>query len=146
MVMCSFVIKQTGLAQQKVVKERSSQIAPEKIKTECKFFSGDTLAGFPFEATVSEGIKKFDLYVEFKWYMHIKEIEFVKNKYHIVNFPWELIKNDNKRLVIHPKIQNAACNNIDFENGNFGGWIGEIGYNSNSNTSLTNTAAGINTL
>ncbi|HEX7412429.1 MAG TPA: hypothetical protein VF411_00185, partial [Bacteroidia bacterium] len=142
----SVALSQSGKAQHHHPKENLAEIPITQLKNDCKFFLGDTLNGFPLEATIEEGIKKFDMYAELKWYVSTKENEFVKNKYHIKQFPWEIKDNDNKRLVIHPNILNASCNNIDFEAGTFAGWIGNIGFNANSNAALTVSTPGINTL
>jgi gliding motility-associated-like protein len=131
-------------AQQRVIKEKSAQIPIERIKSECKFFGGDTLSGFPMEATIEEGIKKFDLYFELKWYLNVKEHAFVKSKYHLHSMPSAEDAMTHSRVHVN-RTASASCNNIDFESGTFSGWIGEIGYNANSNSPLTNTAAGINT-
>ena len=124
----------------------SVDVPIEKIKNECKFFSGDTLNGFPLEATIEVGIKKFDIYSELKWYVNTKEIEFIKSKYNITTLPQEIISGQRTHTVATTFTTNPACNNIDFEAGTFGGWTGGIGYNSNSNTALTVTSPVITTL
>jgi gliding motility-associated-like protein len=122
----------------------SVDVPTDRIKRECKFFSGDTLNGFALEATIEAGIKKYDIYSELKWYVNTKEIEFVKNKYNIEKLPQEIISEH--RIHSISTVLNASCNNIDFETGTFAGWTGATGYNANSNTALTVSAAGINTL
>jgi gliding motility-associated-like protein len=45
-----------------------------------------------------------------------------------------------------PATQGSACNNVDFENGDFTGWAGGIGFNDSSTTPLVVTLNGIHTL
>jgi gliding motility-associated-like protein len=140
-IICLFC--QVVKAQYTYSKINPSQVPLEQIKHDCKFFTGDTLDGFALEATITGGIKKFDMYSELKAYMYIKEIAFIKQKYGIKKLPQELA--DEQRNGNHPSVLTSACNNIDFENGNFTGWTGKIGYNSNSNGALTVTSTTIST-
>ena len=68
----------------------------EKINKECTFFSGDSLNGFDFkktsEAAALDGAK---MYGEFKGFMYLKQVDFIKKKYNIKKLPLE-IANDNK--------------------------------------------------
>src|SRR5208283_27305 len=101
------------------------------------------------EANIEDGIKKLDVYSELKWFVYQKEKEFVKAKYNIKQLPREVAAANNSnsnRLIIHPRIANAACNNVDFEAGTFAGWTGTTGYNTNSNAALTTSTALITTL
>ncbi|MHB8258662.1 MAG: PKD domain-containing protein [Bacteroidia bacterium] len=140
-------LAQSGSAQHAHATVASSEVPIQQIKNDCKFFSGDTLNGFALEATIEEGIKKFDMYSELKWYVGSKEIAFVKSKYNIEKLPFEIaIENNNKRLVIHPRVANAACNNVDFASGTFTNWTGTTGYNANSNAALTTSTGVITTL
>ncbi len=129
---------------------KSADIPLDRVKNDCRFFLGDTLNGFAMEATIEEGInKKFDIYSELKWYVYSKQKEFVKTKYKIKQLPREIAAaaaNDNKRIIIHPRVANAACNNVDFEAGTFANWTGTTGYNTNSNTALTTSTGVITTL
>ena len=43
-------------------------------------------------------------------------------------------------------VLNGPCNNVDFESGNFTGWIGAVGYNDNTLMPLTIASNGISTL
>ncbi|HTA60875.1 MAG TPA: PKD domain-containing protein [Bacteroidia bacterium] len=138
-LLCS--ISQLGQAQHNHTHTIKSVDVPlDKIKKECKFFSGDTLNGFPLEATIEAGIKRYDIYFELKWYVNSKQISFVKSKYNIKQLPQEIIPAKKPHSI--PSVLNASCNNIDFENGTFGGWVGTTGYNANSNTALTVSAPG----
>ena len=119
-----------------------SKIPLETIKNECKFFVGDTLNGFPLEATIERYVKQLDIYSELKSLVYFEEIAFVKEKYNIK----QLQREGERKIISNPIVLSASCNNVDFESGTFSGWIGNIGYNANSNASLTNTNAGINTL
>ena len=81
----------------------------------------------------------FNLYPELKHYIYKKECEFVKHKYGIKKLPWEIVAD--QRTVQPQSVLVSACNNVDFENGNFGGWTGSEGYNANSTLPLTVTNA-----
>jgi gliding motility-associated-like protein len=117
----------------------------EKIVKDCSFFSEDTLRGFDINANVKEALLTFKNVNELKRDLYVKEIEFIRKKYNSKNFLFNLTNSPQNR--INPNtVLTSACNNIDFENGNFGGWTGSIGYNTNSNGALNSTAAGINTL
>ncbi|HXC04539.1 MAG TPA: PKD domain-containing protein [Bacteroidia bacterium] len=45
-----------------------------------------------------------------------------------------------------PDVLTTPCNNLGFETGDFTGWTGAVGYNSNSTTALTVLTNGVNTL
>jgi gliding motility-associated-like protein len=135
------VISQNGKFQQ------GSKIYPlEKIVKECSYFSDDTLQGFDVKANVKEALPEFKNVKELKAYLVKKEIEFVRKKYHAENFLSHLTNQNADDKIAINSVLTSACNNIDFENGNFSGWTGSIGYNLNSNAALNSTAAGINTL
>ena len=143
-VVLLFVGLQPAVAQLRHERVDLSKIPIEKLKQDCKFFTGDTLNGFPLEATIEKYVKQLDIYMELKSLVYFEEAAFVKQKYHIQQLPHEV--EAARKVVSNPVVLSGSCNNVDFENGTFSGWIGNIGYNANSNASLTNTAAGINTL
>ena len=71
-----------------------------------------------------------------------EEISFIRMKYNLPQPPQPEHFTD-LRL---PEVLAPGCNNADFENGNFTGWSGAIGYNSLSSLPLQLTGSGINTL
>ncbi len=117
-----------------------------QIEKECRFFGGDTLSGFDLNAEVKKAVVEFRNISELKTYMAAKEIRFIRQKYNAPDFLLNLTDKPNAQKVTTPGILSSACNNVDFENGDFTGWTGSIGYNTNSNGPLVITGAGINTL
>ncbi|HXB40744.1 MAG TPA: hypothetical protein VNZ49_09395, partial [Bacteroidia bacterium] len=106
-----------------------------KVKQECWFFGGDSLNGFDFEAAGKQAALEGDkMYLEFKVFMFRTQAAFVKNKYKIEALPYEIAM-QNKRNV-PPGVLVSACNNMDFENGDFSNWVGASGDNQNSNAFL----------
>jgi gliding motility-associated-like protein len=119
----------------------SSAQMPEKYL----YFKGDSLdsydAGQAYRAAVEFSLMHHLNTSEMARYIYNEQRQFISRKYHLT---------DNHSLkVIDPaqfRMQTAPCNNVDFENGNYTGWTGFIGYNSASGTPLTVTANGVHTL
>jgi hypothetical protein len=76
--------------------------------------------------------------------MFQKEAAFVKQKYGIDELPYELSLKQN--LHVKSLKANPSCSNVDFENGDFTGWIGGKGYNALSTNPLTIFNTGVFTL
>jgi len=72
-------------------------------------------------------------------YLKQRERAFVFSKY-----PLSYPQQTTTRTI--PSVLTSACNNVDFEDGNFTGWTGAIGFNATSTSPLVITANGINTL
>ncbi|HXB42369.1 MAG TPA: PKD domain-containing protein [Bacteroidia bacterium] len=125
-------------------KNGSKLISTDKLKQSCKFFKGDSLAGFDLDAIIREALPKQNMYSELVHYIYLREISFVKKKYNISKMPGE-INASAYRTHISPVLA-GVCNNLDFENGNFAGWTGGIGYNPNTNAPLVITSPAITTL
>lgn len=79
-------------------------------------FSEDSLLGFDWEnarqIAEQEQMKGF----EYKFFMYNMKRAFINEKYHL-NY-----SNSTSKLSNNGVIQTAACNNEDFEQGNFNGW------------------------
>jgi gliding motility-associated-like protein len=109
-----------------------------QVKEGWSFFKGDTLAGFDiqaaYSAALSEKLKGAELLGELK----ARETEFVNRKYGIHS-----ILNQG---IAPPFILTSTCNNLGFETGDFTGWTGSTGYNTNSSAPLTVSSAGINSI
>ncbi len=118
--------------------EMAKSLSFDKLKETCQFFGGDTLDGFDFEKhskqSFDEGIK---LLLEYKSRMLSCQIEFVKNKFHLNIIPKFEKENNYKMPVLPPSVLSSGCNNMDFEDGNLGGWTVASGKNQNSNLPLT---------
>jgi gliding motility-associated-like protein len=125
-------------------KNSSIGVSPEKIKADCKFFGGDTLDGFPLSVVIHEAITKYGMYTELLPYLRERQISYAKKKYSISKLSFEISDEKNHTLV--PSVLAGICNNVDFENGNFGGWTGGIGYNASTHNPITVTAVGLPTL
>ena len=119
----------------------SALVPYEQIVEQTIFFRGDSLQGFDYMNFLNMSIPQFKIYSELKAYMFINEVAFIKKKYHIKELPFEKAKNTRK---IEPnQVLSSACNNVDFENGNYTGWVGQVGYNNNSSAPLTVSSTGI---
>ena len=159
-IMVSNFIKAQDLNKKTYAKD----VSIEEIRGNCVFYRQDSLAGFPFEANLEIAMKKFPLYMEVRNYMHRLENDFVSNKYHIAKDPYiaikdiggtvEITRNGHKHAEGENEVTrngnfnqtysaNPACNNADWELGNFTNWTGSIGYNANTNTNLKVTTVGI---
>src|SRR5579872_3870401 len=114
------------------------EIPTERMMKECAFFKGDSLAGFDMASALNEFIPDFHIYRELKVNMFRKEAEFIKKKYKIAQLPYET--EANKRTINPNPVLTGACSNVDFESGNFTGWTGKVGYNTNSAGALTITS------
>ncbi|MCD6018337.1 MAG: Ig domain protein group 2 domain protein [Bacteroidetes bacterium] len=132
-----------GKAGSPITGEMTTSKSPEIVKKECTFFSGDSLKGFEFDKIAGQlDNQNYKLYVEFRNMMYRSQCDFIKNKYNLSNFPNVPA---NLQHTEPPVIQASSCANLDFENGNFGNWVGSSGYNTNSNGNLTVPAAGAGT-
>ena len=121
----------------------TKQVPYEQIVEQTTFFKGDSLQGYDQTTALNSMISKLRIFSELKVYMHRDEIAFVKKKYHISELPFE--KNRKAQAVQPGKVLSSACNNVDFENGDYTGWTGQVGYNDNSLAPLTVTSTGIST-
>ncbi|MBS1651394.1 MAG: gliding motility-associated C-terminal domain-containing protein [Bacteroidetes bacterium] len=118
-----------------------SSLTADELKAESTFFKGDTLVDFPYEATAKQVIADNNkLLFEFKNAMLHKQIAFVKAKYGVFQTRYEALNRPTNSSFRQPStnyVSASACSNIDFEDGNFGGWNVQSGYNTNSNTGIT---------
>ncbi len=101
-----------------------------------KTFKGDTLDGFDQVSCYHKALSMRLHGKEVKSYIGQQQRSFVANKYHLPD-PAKA-----KSLVL-PNILTSACNNVDFENGTFGGWVGGVGWNVNSSQPLFISSVGI---
>jgi len=101
-------------------------------------YKGDTLNGFDLPACKAEAIRRHYDDADMLLFVAKQEIEFVRNKYHLQPARTARLKS----LPVNGKLT-SSCNNVDFENGDFSGWIGGYGYNTNSSGPLTIAANGI---
>ncbi|MBA3665774.1 MAG: hypothetical protein H0W61_16450, partial [Bacteroidetes bacterium] len=118
-----------------------SQFTDAQLQASCHFFGGDTLNGFNFiqakQTALNDGYKMVE---EFKANMYQQQFAYVQSKYNIAPVRFEPAHAD---VPSQSKLNGAAstfasaCNNVDFEDGNLGGWTGVSGYNTNSNAALT---------
>ena len=122
----------------------SKAILFEKIKKDCQFFKGDTLAGLDLDALLHESIDKYTMYSELRSYIKQREFAFVRKKFNIGKSQDEIT--ETTRYVKVNTVLAGVCNNLDFENGNFNGWTGGIGYNPSTNSTLVITSPAISTL
>ncbi len=130
-----------GVAQNKhsenyIDKDLSALVPKEQIKSDCKFFSPDSLAGFPLAAEIDKLLIKQRSYSELTNIIYKKEIDFIKAKYHINKLPFEIASEKN-RVNPNTPLTSTGCNNMGFDDSNdFTGWTGYEGNNSNSNLPL----------
>ena len=104
-------------------------------------YGGDTLVGFDMLQVLEKGLKRHLNSIEMEWFVQGNMKLFMLQKFQLpIPAPQDTI--DPLSFVM----QTSACNNVDFENGDYSAWVGAVGYNQNSNAALTVTAAGINTL
>jgi trimeric autotransporter adhesin len=122
----------------------SKTVSVETIKKDAQFFKGDTLVGFNLDHVIQDGIRKYSMYSELLPYIRQQEIAFVKKKYKVATLSLEVDRHAYRSQV--PSVLAGACGNVDFENGNYTGWTGGIGYNSNTHAALTITSPAISTL
>src|ERR1051325_4345556 len=120
------------------VKNTNDQLQAEKYH----YFKGDTLNDFDFIAAFKAAMADHtDNEAELPGFIYKLECDFVASKYHISPpcFKYLYSHEDKDKSYRNLRVLGSSCNNVDFENGNFTGWTGAIGYNSNSNASLTIT-------
>lgn len=122
------------------------------------FYSADSLTGFDFKAALDNPDIRTYNQDEVMEYLRRKERNFVIAKYNIHVDPTQAEVTNALNVNLQPgKLDNplaaSACNNADFEDGDFTNWYGTIGNNDNSQNPLTvvqgptlNGAPGINTL
>jgi gliding motility-associated-like protein len=97
-------------------------------------FDSDSLYGFNEEAAIQEGLANNCTSTELKYFLYKKKREFIIQKYHLQQYqPNDYLSWVNRNNT-PPTIQTTACNNEDFELGNFTGWIVNQGSNNNSCT------------
>jgi gliding motility-associated-like protein len=96
------------------------------------FFQGDTLLGFDLQKNYSEILSLHYDYRDACALMRQRELLFVKNKYNLPVPP-----SDANRLMQVQSVLTPSCNNLDFESGNWNGWVGAYGYNQNSSTGIS---------
>ena len=152
-LMLAFLLAFSSLV--KAQKAADKMIAREDLI----FFKGDSLNGFPLENDLIKCQQLADkpgVLLEYKYRLKQKEARFVKQKYHIDKLPYEIAleKNSPKKITEQqqhqfrqnnpPQLLAAACNNLDFESGNFTNWIGYEGYNEGTNNPLTAAVGPLN--
>ncbi len=126
-------------------KTLTKTLSYNQIVEQTTFFKGDTLDGYDFTAHLNEAIPKYKIFSELRVIMFRSEVAFIKKKYNISKLPYE-IDRENARLINQPPtVQASSCNNVDFENGDFSNWTGQVGYNDNSAGPLTISSTGIST-
>jgi hypothetical protein len=100
------------------------------------FFSADSLSGFDMNRAYQElgtfnAIHKLNAQ-EKKQYMRTAQRRFIRSKYKIQ----DAAINETRDLFPLPpgasQPLSTGCNNLDFENGDYTGWSGKIGYNAAS--------------
>ncbi|MGP8217512.1 MAG: PKD domain-containing protein [Bacteroidia bacterium] len=112
------------------------------------FYGGDTLNDFNFKAVLDRPeVRALNLENRLIC-LHKMEDNFVREKYHTqtlsdISIPDEPMNTVPGKL---DKPMASACNNLDFGDGNYTNWTGDIGYNANSTKALTVSVAGISTL
>jgi len=111
--------------------------------TSFNYFGGDTLKGFDVDACYKEAIRLHYTGRDMPLYLHQQEKKFVIAKYHLKTVIGEP---ESHSWVNVPNVLTSTCNNVDFENGDFTGWVGAKGYNNNSTAALRTTANGIFTV
>lgn len=105
-----------------------------------KIFSGDSLVGFDEEAVKLAGIAEGLYGDSFKTLLEIKKRAFINSKYGLdeqsfnnFGLPNTNISGYSLKTIGGPNfINNAPCNNEDFEIGNLSGWSAATGTNSGS--------------
>ena len=122
----------------------AKNLTAQELEKNCIFFRGDSLLGFDFDKNKLELFNRgFKLLSEFKVAMLRKQIAFIKNKYNLtVLSPYDA-KHKMVDIGVTPSLNASICNNIDFEDGDLGGWTVTSGENQNSNSSLNVLGAGI---
>ncbi len=135
----------TGYLKQGIV--QTSEVPSSQQYNDCIFFKGDSLEGFDLNKRIEALSQRERIYDEFLFFMYREQVDFIKNKFHIRELPWERKnqKHEHQADKLIEKV-NAPCNNLDFETGDFTGWTGGWGYNANSYSLLNLTNNGINTL
>jgi gliding motility-associated-like protein len=117
-----------------------------QLSVDYSFFKGDTLQGFDLNTAVFElkqvAARHHMTEREFKLRLYKKQKDFVAVKYRA------LLPNPSTRSTISGPISvlTSTCNNVDFEDGNFTGWVGAVGFNNNTLLPLTIASNGIQTL
>ncbi|MGZ4041732.1 MAG: hypothetical protein ACXVO9_00935, partial [Bacteroidia bacterium] len=118
-----------------------NQFDDSELKKKSLFFGGDTLNGFDFASAkasaLNDGCKMLG---EFKVHLAKQQYAYVKSKFNIAN-PFEQQVNNgglaSNKLNQGNSTFASACSNVDFEDGNLGGWTAVSGYNANSNNPLS---------
>jgi gliding motility-associated-like protein len=120
-------------------------VASAQLPEKYIYFKGDSLdsygAGQAYRAAVEFSLMHHLNTNEMARYIYNQQRQFIKRKYHL--------SDDRSLQVIDPALfrtLSAPCSNVDFENGDYTGWTGFIGYNAASGKPLTMTANGVNTL
>ena len=93
-------------------------------------YKGDTLQGFDIKACHDAALSMRLHGKEVITYMNREEMRFMAKKYHLAD-------PTRRSGLTLPTVLTSSCNNVDFENGTFGGWTGGIGFNTNSTGPLT---------
>ncbi len=109
------------------------------IPHEYLFFSRDTLNGFDWKGALGSHEAKGLKGERLLRYIHIKERQFVVDKYNLSM----LEESDNTPTPKYDAAFASVCNNADFETGDFTNWTGFVGQNANSTKALKSIVAGI---
>ncbi len=123
-----------------------SELKEAEILKLTMFYGGDSLKGFDYNFFLNESkVENIKIVLELRNFMFIKQSAFVKQKYNLAKLPYEIAKDEYllKLPKNNAKVAASVCNNIDFEDGNLGGWLCSSGYNTNSNAALTVPVAGV---
>ncbi len=135
----TFVVSLSAKAggRDKVAVDRN--LTKEQLVSRYTFFHGDSLASFDYVATYRKAldVSGIQLEQELKSFFGIAERKFVNKKYNIAEIEPQRPGRDYRNPLT------AVCNNLDFEYGNWTGWNGAGGINTNSAGPLTVTAPGI---
>ncbi|MBN8702575.1 MAG: gliding motility-associated C-terminal domain-containing protein [Bacteroidetes bacterium] len=107
-----------------------------------KFFGGDSLNGFDYDATWHEIATKGIGSADIPGYFGNKQFEFVSKKYNLHPFPALQQGASFKNNIGYAPSLQASCTNFGFENGNLSGWTGITGRNYNSNNALSSLSTG----
>jgi gliding motility-associated-like protein len=122
-------------------KEDVRHFTKEDLIAKYTFFGGDSLTLFDFEKAYQKAlnVEHIHMPMEMHNFFMIEQTNFVKKKYNLTEFgsePAHMRHNDPQNVIA------AACNNLDFEDGdewNFLPWVGSYGFNTNSNGLLNIT-------
>ena len=141
---CTTAVKNLKAQTDTVYNQSAFGISITQMQNECLFFQGDSLMGFNLTDSLAKYINTYTSYIELQSAIFLLEAEYVKQRYDIAQLPFELAAINRSEILDNRA--NASCSNVDFEDGDFNGWVGGKGYNALSTNPLTIFNTGIFTL